>query len=91
MNVRHLAFVVAIVLICLSFVGASAAPDPVLVRSVIAGGGQTVTDGATFVLAGTIGEPIVGPSQVVGDYQAAAGFWPMAPLPYRMYMPAVQR
>jgi len=91
MNAKRCAQVAAVMLLCLTFVTASAAPEPILARSVIAGGGQTVTDGVTLVLVGTIGEPIVGPPQVVGGYQMAAGFWRDLPLPYKMHLPAVRR
>jgi hypothetical protein len=91
MNKKRFAQVAAIVLLCLSCVSAAAAPEPVLVRSVIAGGGQTVTDGATMVLAGTIGESIVGPPQAVGGYQVAAGYWRDLPPQYKLHLPILRR
>jgi len=80
-----------ILLVCgLSLVGGVLASNGVAIgRSVIAGGGEQVTDGSLYVLNGTIGEPIAGAIALQAGYGLGSGFW--WPPGYKIYLPLVMR
>lgn len=81
----------AALLIVLAALTAVAAPDQVLVRQVLAGGGGQIGDGATLLLANTIGEPGVSGPVVVGSIGEAAGFWQGMNTDNRIFLPSIAR
>jgi hypothetical protein len=58
-------------------------------RSVIAGGGEPVTDGSLYRLNATIGEPIAGPLALATGYGLRSGFWWVPE--YQVFLPLVLR
>jgi hypothetical protein len=69
--------------------GALAANGMAIERSVIAGGGEPVTDGSLYVLNGTIGEPVAGAIALQAGYGLGSGFW--WPPGFKIYLPLVLR
>ena len=55
--------------------GALASNGVTIARSVIAGGGEPVTDGSLYALNGTIGEPVAGAMTLQAGYGLGSGFW----------------
>lgn len=80
-----------ILLVCgLSLAGGALASNGMAIgRSVIAGGGEQVTDGSVYVLNGTIGEPVAGAIALQGGYGLGSGFW-WSP-GNKIYLPLVMR
>src|SRR5262245_44768270 len=56
--------------------GQAQAGEPQLLAATIAGGGNASRGGA-FTIDGTVGQSVAGTSRG-GNYELAAGFWPMA-------------
>jgi len=54
------------------------------------GGGYTWSEGGSYSLGGTVGQPDAGVLQG-GDYTLAGGFWGGAAAQYRVYLPLVLR
>jgi hypothetical protein len=79
-----------VMLILLTSAAAAAGPPQYIVRHVIASGGEQVAAGS-FVLRGTLGEPVAGPVVSAGAYQKASGFWRVLRQPPRLYLPMVIR
>jgi hypothetical protein len=61
-----------------------------LIRHVHGSGGQQVAAGS-FVLDGTLGEPIVGPSVAAGEYKLSSGYWREITHNTRLFLPLVRR
>jgi hypothetical protein len=82
--------VLIILLICGSYLAGSvwASNGIAIARSVIAGGGEQVTDGSLFILNGTLGEPIVNALTLETDYGLSSGFW-WWPGEFKIYLPLV--
>jgi hypothetical protein len=80
-----------VVLVCVLLLagGALAANGVAIERSVIAGGGERVTDGSLYVLDGTIGEPVASALTLDTSYGLGSGFW--WPHEYRIFLPLVMR
>ena len=91
MKAKTVPSVVAVLLLLITVATAVAAPDPVLARHVIAGGGGRISDGATLVLHNTIGEPVATHLVVTGDYGQAAGFWPGLYSGEHLFLPLVKK
>ena len=91
MKTKTVATTLAVLLLLLTAVVAIAAPEPVVARYVVSGGGERVSDGATLVLYSVIGEPVATNLIVTGGYGHAAGFLPGLHTGDYLYMPLVQR
>ncbi|MBK8050175.1 MAG: hypothetical protein IPK16_25570 [Anaerolineales bacterium] len=79
--------VLALLLAVLIVGAASAADPPVLARSVIAGGGATVSHGSV-VLYATVGEAAVAGPNASGPVRLAAGYWRDIPA-QTLFLPAL--
>jgi len=90
MKTRLVVLSLAVALLLAAAATAVAAPNQVIVRSVIAGGGQ-VSDGATLTVRSSIGEAIAGSPIVAGSHGSAAGFWPGLFSGDFLYLPVVAR
>ena len=88
-------FVVALVLVAfLALVGNAFAVSPAngtydLSWNVIAGGGGRSASGS-YVLEGTVGQPVVGAAQS-GGYELGAGFWYGIPPVWKVSIPFAAR
>jgi hypothetical protein len=83
--------VLPILLVCgLFLVGSVLASNGVAIgRSVIGGGGEQVTDGSSYILNGTLGEPVASALTLGADYGLGSGFW--SPHGSKVYLPLVLR
>lgn len=91
MKTKTVATMLAVLLLLLTTVMAVAAPEPMIARHVIAGGGGRISDGATLVLYSVIGEPVATSFSVTGGYGHAAGFLPGLHTGEHLFLPLVQR
>ncbi len=89
--IRKAGFVVVLSLLLIG--GTVAAAGEVSIpRSLTAGGGGTVSNGAV-TLSGSVGQSVVGPAQA-GDYMLSSGFWAPAttgPSQAAVWVPLVWR
>ena len=83
---RTLRTLLLIILLSLTLVSLARAAGPVMVCSVIGGGGGTVTGGA-YTLNSTLGQAVVG-SVTSGPLYLCAGFWCM-PGGFQLHCPLV--
>ena len=90
MKTGRILALLGVVVLCLGTMTASAAPEPVLVRSVIGGGGQRVAAGS-FVLHGTVGEAIVSQPLAAADCWVASGYWRNLPQDYEVHLPMLRK
>lgn len=89
---RNYTVVIAVlILICtLALVGiVTAANGFVLGRSVIGGGGQEAA-GGSYVINGTVSEPIAGELHIGPSYGLRSGFWQPNP-GWQVFLPLVSR
>jgi hypothetical protein len=78
MRKKQILLAAAVLLLGLAAAGVVLAAGEEITRSVMGGGGQTVQDaGNTYILQGTIAEPVAGNLDTVAgaDYHLSSGFW----------------
>lgn len=71
---------IAIILLLAASAGAQSGGPYVITQSVIAGGGTPSATGATYAVAGTIGQSAAGTESTGGQFRIRGGFWAESPL-----------
>jgi hypothetical protein len=79
-----------VLFLSLVLAGVALAQPAVISRSVMGGGGEQVSAGS-YILAGTLAEPVAGDHVTGDDYQLTAGFWAGVSIERRIYLPLVLR